>query len=416
VARLPSNGDTVGCEAPAVQRPALDRPEAGGGRSAIAAKRKPAAPPQSTIEKYRHATAEVRAEYLVDEPRPWIVGFSGGKDSTLLLQIVMEMLLELPPSQRRRPVHVLTNDTLVESPVLIRFIDTLLAKLATAVESLDLPITVAKTTPAVDQTFWVNLIGRGYPSPIRTFRWCTDRMKIQPTSNYIKSRVAESGEVILLLGVRRSESAVRAASAAKYTTEGRLNPHNDLHGCMCFRPILEFTTEEVWELLLQRPPPWGGQHRDLVTLYRNAQGGECPLVTEKSQAPSCGSSSSRLGCWTCTVVEKDRSAQGFVDAGFEDVEALMEFRDWLKSIRNDTTRRMAHRRNGLVTYMHDNQPVPGPWTLSTRAEILDRLLALQTEVDMQLISPGEVEEIRRIWSQDAAAVARRAIGATSLSK
>lgn len=368
----------------------------------------------TTAEKLAAATAEIRDEYLKEEHEfPWIVGFSGGKDSTLLLQLVVEVLLDLPPSRRKRPVHVLTNDTLVESPIVSRFVDGTCERIREAVEGLDLPIVVAKTTPAADQTFWVNLIGRGYPSPMRTFRWCTDRMKIAPTSNYIKSQVSENGEVILLIGVRRTESATRGQSVNRYSTAERLNPHNRLHGCLVFRPIVEFSTDEVWQLLLQRRPPWGGSHRDLITLYRNGQGGECPLVLDKSDAPSCGTSSSRFGCWTCTVVEKDKSAQGFIDAGFDEIEPLMEFRDWLAAVRNDKTKRMAHRRNGLVTFMANDEPVPGPFTLAARAEILDRLLALQQDVTATLISDAEVEIIRRIWAEDATTIARRAIDAST---
>jgi DNA sulfur modification protein DndC len=370
----------------------------------------------STAERYALAAAEIREEYLADHEFPWIVGFSGGKDSTLVLQLVVEVLLSLPPSQRKRPVHVLTNDTLVESPIVSRFVDGICKRIQEAVEGLDLPIVVAKTTPAPDQTFWVNLIGRGYPSPIRTFRWCTDRMKIAPTSNYIRSQVAANGEVILLIGVRRTESPTRAQSVNRYTTDQRLNPHNSLNGCLVFRPIVDFTTEEVWQLLLQRPPPWGGSHRDLWTLYRNADGGECPLVLDKSDAPSCGTSSSRFGCWTCTVVEKDKSAQGFIDAGFDEIEPLMEFRDWLAVVRNDKSRRMAHRRNGLVTFMSDGEQVPGPFTLAARAEILDRLLELQREVAVTLISEAEVEIIRRIWAEDATEIARRAIRASDSAR
>jgi DNA sulfur modification protein DndC len=363
----------------------------------------------STAEKYAAAIEEVRDEYLAQHTHPWIIGFSGGKDSTLLLQVTMEMLLALPRSQRKRPVHVLTNDTLVESPIVSRFVDGVCDKIRDAVEALDVPVIVAKTTPAEDQTFWVNLIGRGYPSPNRMFRWCTDRMKISPTSNYIRSQVAANGEVILLIGVRRSESSTRAASVNRYSTEHRLNPHNTLNGCLVFRPIVDFTTEEVWQLLLQRPPPWGGSHRDLVTLYRNADGGECPLVLDKSDAPSCGTSSSRFGCWTCTVVEKDKSAQGFIDAGFEEIEPLMDFRDWLVELRNDKTKRMAHRRNGLVQFTKDHGQVPGPFTLAARAEILERLMNLQREVTVTLITTAEVETIRRIWAEDAAHISRLAI-------
>src|SRR5437016_2589947 len=113
---------------------------------------------------------------------------------------------------------------------------------------------------------------------------------------------------------------------------------------------MNMTTDDVRLLLLQRTPPWGGTHRDLVTLYRNAQGGECPLVMDKSQAPSCGTSSSRFGCWTCTVVEKDHSMEGFIDAGFEHLEPLLKLRDWLVEHRNDAKNRMLERRNGKVQY------------------------------------------------------------------
>ncbi len=278
----------------------------------------------STLGRLREAQAAIREEYLTPHADPWIIGYSGGKDSTLLVQLVFELLLDLAPGDRKRPVHVLCNDTLVESPILMAYIDKMLARLQAAAESLHLPIVTVKTTPAADQTFWVNLIGRGYPAPTRMFRWCTDRMKIAPTSNYIRNKVTESGKVILLLGVRRAESANRAVTMNRHPNlaGSRLNPHDDLTGCMVFRPLIEMTTDDVWSLLLQRKPPWGGSHRELVALYSDAQGGECPLVIDKSQAPSCGTSSSRFGCWTCTVVEKDRSMEGFIDAGFENMAPL----------------------------------------------------------------------------------------------
>lgn len=359
-----------------------------------------------TVQKIRDAKAALREEYTAAHDKPWIVGYSGGKDSTLLLQFVIETLLELPKSERRRNVHVVSNDTLVESPLVADYVDHMLARLRRAAPSLDLPVTVEKTTPPIDQTFWVNLIGRGYPAPNNNFRWCTDRMKIQPTSHYIKSLAAAAGEVILLLGVRRSESARRAASANKYDQRGsRLNPHNDLQGCLVFRPILEFTTDEVWQILMQRRPPWGGTHRELITLYRNAQGGECPLIIDKEQAPSCGSSSSRFGCWTCTVVEKDRSMEGFIESGVEGADkmgGLLDFRDWLAKFRNDTSKRMMERRNGLVTYMANGQLVPGPFTMTAREEILDKLLAVQEDAGRALISAEEIDLIKRIWAEDVA--------------
>lgn len=345
--------------------------------------------------------ADLRDEYLAPHDDPWIVGYSGGKDSTVVVHLVFDLLLSLAPQERRREVHIISNDTLVESPLVMGHIATVQDDLRRAADAWRLPVRVVTSRPDPDATFWVNLIGRGYPSPNRTFRWCTDRMKIQPTSRYIRDQVVVSGEVVLLLGVRRDESANRAGSIARYDNGQRLNRHNDLPGCMVYRPIVNLSTDDIWEFLGATLPPWGGSHAALIKLYRDAGGGECPVVTQKSDAPSCGTSSSRFGCWTCTVVEKDRSLEGFVEAGYSEFGPLIAFRDWLVSIRNDPHRRMARRRDGRMTVTKDGVFVPGPFTLAARQEIFDGLLALESKIARQLISPDEIARIKTIWADDA---------------
>ena len=216
--------------------------------------------------KLKLIRADLQAEYISENPSPWIVGFSGGKDSTLVSHLVFEMLMNMPPSRRRRQVHIVANDTLVESPLVIGHIKMVQAQMREAAEAFSLPVTVVTTQPKVDESFWVNLIGRGYPSPNRSFRWCTDRMKIRPTARYIRDQVDRMGRAILLLGVRRDESAKRAGSVAKYDNGERLNRHNDMPGCMVFRPIVDLTTEDVWEFLGTTAPPWGASHKELITL------------------------------------------------------------------------------------------------------------------------------------------------------
>jgi DNA sulfur modification protein DndC len=345
-------------------------------------------------------------EYSAEHSNPWIIGFSGGKDSTVVAHLVIEHLLSLPKSGRKRAVHIVANDTLVESPLVISHIRSTQDEIRNAAVAFDLPISVATTTPDPDQTFWVNLIGRGYPSPNRSFRWCTDRMKIQPTSRYVREQVAAAGEVVLLLGVRRDESATRSGTVTRYDNGRRLNRHNDLKGCWVFRPIVNISTEDIWEFLATEQPPWGGSYARLIKLYRDAGGGECPVVTEKSDVPSCGTTSSRFGCWTCTVVEKDRSLEGFVEAGFEEFTPLLDFRDWLVSIRNEPSRRLARRRDGRVT-IANGVHVWGPFTLATRCEILDQLLRIQKKVGRPLIESAEIERIRSLWAEDALAGAAR---------
>ena len=108
---------------------------------------------------------EIADEYAQPHEKPWIVGFSGGKDSTLVAHLVVEHLLSIPRSERIRPVHVVANDTLVESPLVIGHVKEGLDEIRRASAAFDLPVVVAATAPSPDQTFWVNLIGRGYPSP-----------------------------------------------------------------------------------------------------------------------------------------------------------------------------------------------------------------------------------------------------------
>lgn len=355
------------------------------------------------VQKLALSRRELLEEYRQPHRHPWIIGYSGGKDSTLVVHLVFEMLLALPRSERLRPIHIVANDTLVESPLVVQHIIDSIEEIGSAANAFGLPIVTKITRPAPDQSFWVNLIGRGYPSPNRSFRWCTDRMKIMPTSRYIKSQVDEAGQVILLLGVRRSESATRSASVGRYDNGERLNRHNDLVGCMVFRPIVELSTADVWEFLALHEPPWGGSHLKLINLYRNASGGECPVVTSKDDAPSCGTTSSRFGCWTCTVVEKDRSLEGFVDSGYAEFTPLLDFRDWLASIRNEKERRQARRRDGRITITNGGTFIPGPFTLQTRAEIFERLRTLEEETGQRLISDEEVDHIHRLWSEEIAA-------------
>lgn len=334
--------------------------------------------------------AEIKEQYLADNT-PWIVGFSGGKDSTTLLQLVFFALLELQKEgvELHKDLHVLCNDTLVENPAVARWIDDTLDKIRVAGEDYGFPIKVVKVTPVLGDTFWINLIGKGYPSPNRFFRWCTERMKINPTNKYIKDTLGKNGEAIILLGTRKAESTNRAASMAKHERRySRLRKHQ-LPGVYVFAPIADLTDNHVWTYLLQVPSPWKGSNRKLFTLYRNASGGECPLVID-STTPSCGNS--RFGCWTCTVVDHDKSMEGLVDTGEYWMEPLLDMRDWLKKIRDDETKRRNYRRN-----LQDGL---GPFTKEARAEILKRLLEVQKEIEMPLITAEELSGIQWIWYHD----------------
>jgi len=363
---------------------------------------------ESGLDKKSVATVqeEIRTTYSADG-RPWVIGYSGGKDSTTILQLIWYALAKLPSERRQKSVYVIASDTLVEAPAIVDYIDRTLDQINEASGRTGMPFQAEKVRPRLEDTFWVNMIGRGYPAPYRRFRWCTDRLKIQPANHFIEERVQQHGEVVLVLGSRRSESATRAQVMALHRKPGEiLSRHTTLRNAWVYTPIEHFSTQDVWTYLLSAPAPWGGNNRDLVTLYRNAQAGECPLVVDTT-TPSCGNS--RFGCWTCTVVERDKSMEAMIDAGQEWMEPLLELRDWLAATQDPARKREfreIRRRNGQIQIWGEdkNKVVWGPYTLDRRREILRKLLDAQQRVRqtgpdprIKLISDAELHEIRRLW-------------------
>jgi DNA sulfur modification protein DndC len=296
---------------------------------------------------------------------------------------------------------------LVETPVIVRYIDVTLERVEKAAIEQGLPIKTEKVMPTVDRSFWVNMIGRGYPAPSRRFRWCTERLKIEPANDFIKSKVAEFGEVVMILGVRSSESASRAQVMSFHRIkDSPLSRHSTLSNAFVYGPIEALSTDDVWTYLLQNPSPWGNDNRDLLAMYRNAQAGECPLVVDTT-TPSCGNS--RFGCWVCTVVERDRSMEAMIDSGEEWLEPLLEFRDLLAETQEPEKKslyRDFRRRSGHVAFIKGtDRPVPGPYTLDFCKTLLRRLLETQLRVQREappgdetlLVHDAELHEIRRIW-------------------
>lgn len=346
----------------------------------------------------------VQQVYLQNKS-PWVIGYSGGKDSTAVLQLVWYALSQLPPEERTKPVYVLTSDTLVETPVIVNYIDETLSRIDAAASIANMPFQAHKVTPRLQDTFWVNLIGKGYPAPSSTFRWCTDRLKIQPANTFILDCVAKYGEVVVVLGIRTAESATRAQAMSLRKIKGSvLRRHSTLPNAFVYAPIEDFSTDDVWSYLLNVPSPWGNQNRDLLAMYRNAQAGECPLVVDTT-TPSCGNS--RFGCWVCTVVNKDRTMEALIDNGEEWLEPLLDLRDFLSSTQipeNKPLYRDHKRRSGKVSFTTRGTIARGPYYLDVCKDILRKLLEAQRSIssksegqDVNLISEAELHEIRRLW-------------------
>lgn len=363
-------------------------------------------------KKIEKIIAEIIDQYAYADTseKPWIIGFSGGKDSTVLLTLVWIALLRFRkqnpyPYQLRRPVHVVCNDTMVENPIISSYVEDVLSKIDKEARNQNLPIFVKKTTPKLEESFWINVIGKGYPVPNNTFRWCTDRLKIKPTSDFLNEKIDEKGEAIVLLGTRYEESATRERSMKKYEIEGkRLSRHTTNINTYVYAPIKELMLEEVWYIINAVPSPWKFDNSILFQIYSDASADdyECPTVVTNKNHSSCGQS--RFGCWTCTVVKKDKSMSALIDNGQSWMMPLLKFRNDLVDNRNLSENRMATRRNGMPAVNEDGHK-QGNYSPEYRARILKELLQIQSEIQLErphinLITNQELIAIQVIWNRD----------------
>jgi DNA sulfur modification protein DndC len=324
---------------------------------------------------------------LLDHPQPWIVGFSGGKDSSCVVKIIFQALLSTP--QRKSSVTVLYCDTGVEIPLVRAFVWQTLTGLAVEAERAGIPLKCDIATPRLRDRFFFKVIGRGYVPPTNKFRWCTDRLRIQPIQSFIKS--LETGSKIVALGLRHGESTEKDRRIARHRTEnGLFSRQEGSAQTLIYTPILNYSLQDVWNVITSDLPPRSIDSRRLLTLYRHTNG-ECPIIRDSTATPCAGA---RFGCWTCTVVRRDRAMEGLIEAGHDVLRPLLEFRNWLTRIRDDPGMRWPTRRDGTIGL--------GPFSVAARRKILNRLLAVQRAVGFQLILPDELVAIKNEWSNDRA--------------
>ncbi|EPF3811057.1 DNA phosphorothioation system sulfurtransferase DndC [Klebsiella aerogenes] len=374
--------------------------------------------------------AHIKELYLADQI-PWVVGYSGGKDSTAVLQLVWSALQELKQEGNcHKDVHVISTDTLVENPIVAMWVEKSLERMLEAKVQQGIPIQPHRLTPAVKDRFWVNLIGKGYPAPRYKFRWCTDRLKISPSNNFINNLVDKRGEAILVLGTRKAESSTRAATMEHYENiesntrrADGLTANGTLDRVWVYPPIANWTNDDVWVYLNSVSNPWNFPNQDLMGMYQGAtEGGECPLVVDKS-TQSCGDS--RFGCYVCTMVSEDKSMSAMIanDEEKEWMYPLLALRNEidvndvdhnkkLDKLRRDKSRRDFRRMNGSLTVhitKNGADIVPGPYIQSFREELLEKVLQAQIAVqkmgpvevkNLELLPQEELEEIRRIWLEE----------------
>jgi DNA sulfur modification protein DndC len=347
---------------------------------------------------------------------PWIVAYSGGKDSTATLQLIWNAIERIPREKLNKPIYVLSSDTLVEIPKVINYVEKNIELINKAAEKKKLPIKAVKVRPKVSDTFWVNLIGRGYPAPTKDFRWCTDRLKIEPLNRFVLETVNRFGEVVVVLGVRKDESINRERVINEHKIgTSKLAKHSTLPGALVFSPIENWKVEDVWNYLLSYESPWGGSNLELFEMYKKANADDPPVVLGsfgKVGAKSGGNS--RFGCWVCTVVKKEKSLSSLIESGERWLLPLQRFRELLVKTQNPDEKhkyRDYKRRDGSVYFVKSSSGNGikrlgrGPYKFEFRKVLLRKLLEAEKEInqnnpynkEISLITYEELLEIRKIW-------------------
>lgn len=339
----------------------------------------------STIRKIDAALKRIREQYC-DNDLPWYLGFSGGKDSTALIAAVYSALLSL-----RRPnktVTILYCDTGVEIPIIAEYVRRTLVDISKQAKWDGVPVRTTIVKPQLNDSFFVKVIGNGYPPPTNKFRWCTDRLRIGPVRRIMKS--SSKTHSIMLLGTRWEESPERTR------TLGRFRLNSDYYfkqagnaNTTIFAPLADFSTRQIWDYLHSDGIPTFLNIPALISLYKAANGNKC-----SGKCSGCADcTSGRFGCWICTVVRKDRAVTNMVNDGYPELTPLLNFRNWIIGIRDKPHLRYKRRRNGDVGL--------GPFTLRTRREILTRLRKAEQATRWQLLSSTEEKCIKHYWEIDA---------------
>lgn len=324
----------------------------------------------------------IRNEYLKDAT-PWYIGYSGGKDSSALLSLVINALSGLNNFPRK--VTAIYCDTGVENPVITEYVYSTFESLKLECQVLNIPIEFKIVKPNIRDRFFVKVIGKGYPTPTNIFRWCTKSLRINP----VKKVIDKNLKAIILLGVRTDESAERNRTINRHKLPEKyyLKQNASLKNII-FAPIIDYNTKDVWSTIKFKIFPKSINHEIIGKLYKDA-GSECPVYKETKGTP-CGKG--RFGCWTCTVVRKDKSVESMIENGYQSLAPLFNFRNWIAEFRDNKDYRCQYRRNG--------QKGLGPITLEGRKIILDKLITLQNEVGFTVLDSEELDLIYAHWQED----------------
>jgi len=299
------------------------------------------------------------------------VSFSGGKDSTVVLQHVFAAI-----GDTGKKCYVVTADTLMEIPYFQEYLNRTRERIKSYINRNRLNVEVVMVMPKLKNSFWVSVLGKGYPAAHMGFRWCTGVLKIDPITRFLRE-VADGKKYTVFVGVRSAESPLRARIY-------RQKDYKPKH----FAPILDWSSHDVWEYLMTEPCLWGEDHRELIDVYKYSSD-EC--VYGEAQGVCVGNA--RYGCWACPLQnEKQLDMIGYHTKDEFRYSKLKQFKQLLVTAANRIDCRSIIRRNGDTG--------AGPFLVNVRKMLFKKLKSTEKATGWKLITSKEEAYIRRYWEAE----------------
>lgn len=338
----------------------------------------------------------------------WVMAWSGGKDSTTLVTLVI-YLIESGQLSPPKTLTILYADTRQELPPLQAAAEQIMEGLRRRANWIRCEVVRAP----LDKRFLVYMLGRGVPPPNNnTLRWCTRQIKVDPMAAAIEARIDEiEGNVLMLTGVRQGESAVRdgriAMSCSKDGGEcGQgwyqkvLPEAKGIRGRIAtLAPLLHWRVCNIWDWLKIFAPQevYGSWSTRMLA---DAYGGD---EAEEKNA--------RTGCIGCPLASKDLALENIVVMpGWEHMAPLLGVKAIYRALREPARRlkKTGLDADGGVATAKNKQRM-GPLTFAAREWALAELLAIQAAVNAEAVRLGRpgvdllnAEEVSRIRALIAA--------------
>lgn len=303
--------------------------------------------------------------------------YSGGKDSTLLLQLFLEVAEKHNFS---RPINVHYADTLIcdekrtESALNV---GKALSKIT------NVAFTVVR--PDSRQTFFSEICGRGYGAPTWLRRWCTSRLKTKPATRYFQALAADKPirrpiepMIISAVGLRSDESPKRSR-LLNVVKPNRFATFGYTKKVLEYFPIRDVSTPETIEYLKKVGKfVWGETFDDLLDKYPNG----------------FNDASSRDGCLFCTLPAEYNVAKNRNDAG----KPTQAFRVLLRNMSDDPRKRRVPTSEKTLAKIERGEP-SGLFTIEARKELFAAVKEMEAKMARRFISEEEETFIRNCWDE-----------------